>query len=144
MESDILMLHEFLQSGKCCSQALAAMGLRLRGEESDALVRAAAGLCLGVRSGLICGALTGAAMMLCLFDPALTAGEMIPELTEWFRDTYGELYGGISCDEILERDIHNKAVRCPALVESTYRRAREILEDAGFDIDDMLEHLEEE
>lgn len=130
-----MMLHELLQSGKCCSQALVSMGLRLRGEENDALVRAAAGLCLGVRSGLLCGALTGAAMMLCLFDPA--ASEMIPELTGWFQETYGELYGGSSCDEILERDLRNKAVRCPALIENTYRRAREILEDAGFDLFDL-------
>lgn len=55
--------------GSCCSQALVSLGLTLKGEENPSLLRASASLCLGVRSGLTCGALTGAAMMMALFEP---------------------------------------------------------------------------
>lgn len=142
MEKDILRLNQMLQSGKCCAQAMAAMGLELRGQENPQLEEAAAALCLGVRSGLTCGALTGAAMMMNLFDPKTAMSDMIPELSEWFQDTYGELYGGSDCNAILAGNPANKAVRCPALIENTYRRAREILEDYGFDLDELLDNLQ--
>jgi len=144
MEADILKLNRMLQAGKCCSQVLVSMGLELKGEKNPQLEQAAAALCLGVRSGLTCGALTGAAMMLCLFDREMALGEMIPDLTEWFEETYGEIYGGSTCDAILEKNMVNKTMRCPALIENTYRKVREILEDAGFDLDEMIENLEEE
>ena len=143
MEKDILRLGQMLQSGKCCSQALTALGLELRGETNDQLLSAAASLCLGVRSGLTCGALTGAAMMLALFDPQTAMSEMIPELSQWFKDTYGEAYGGTDCDSILEGSMANKAMRCPAVVENTYRKARELLEDFGYDMEDYLDNLPE-
>ena len=98
---------------------------------------------MGVRCGLTCGALTGAAMMLQLFDPETAATEMIPELAEWFKETYGEAYGGVNCDDILERNLANKAMRCPAVVESTYVKAREILEDFGFDPYGLLDETED-
>lgn len=143
MEKDILLLNQMLHQGKCCSQALVAMGLKLKGEENPQLERTAAALCLGVRCGLTCGALTGAAMMLQLFDPETAATEMIPELAEWFKETYGEAYGGVNCDDILERNLANKAMRCPAVVESTYVKAREILEDFGFDPYGLLDETED-
>ena len=141
MEKDILKLNQMLQSGKCCAQAMVALGLRLRGQSNPQLETAASALCLGVRSGLVCGALSGAAMMMSLFDPELAASEMIPELKEWFQDIYGEKYGSLDCDSILEGNRANKVFRCPALIENTYRKTREILEDYGFDLEDLLENL---
>ena len=141
MEKDIRRLNQLLLSGKCCAQALVALGLELKEDENPQLETAAAALCLGVRSGLICGALTGAAMMMNLFDPETAMSEMIPELTDWFRENYGERYQGIDCDSILEKNLANKAARCPALVENTYRKAREILEDYGVDWEEMAENL---
>ena len=64
MEPDIKKLNQLLLSGSCCSQALVSLGLTLKGEENPSLLKASAALCLGVRSGLTCGALTGAAMMM--------------------------------------------------------------------------------
>lgn len=141
MEKDILRLNQMLQSGKCCAQAMVAMGLELNDCKNPQMETAAAALCMGVRSGLTCGALTGAAMMMNLFDPDVAMSEMIPELSAWFQDTYGEIYGGSECDVILEGRLVNKA-RCPALIENTYRKAREILEDYGFSVDELLDNLQ--
>lgn len=141
--NDILLLNRMLQEGKCCSQALVALGLKLTGQENPMLERTSAALCMGVRSGLTCGALTGAAMLLHMFDPEAAAAEMIPELAQWFKETYGESYGGIDCGHILAGNPANKVMRCPAVVESTYRKARELLEDFGYDPEEMAEAIEE-
>ena len=133
MERDILLLHQMLQGGRCCSRVLAAMALNCLGQEDEALEQAASGLCLGLHSGLTCGALTGGALCLSLFDPGLAASNMIPELVSWFRETYGEAYGGICCEDILEGDPVNKALRCPGIVESVWVKCRELLEDEGFE-----------
>ena len=101
MEPDIKKLNQLLLSGSCCSQALVSLGLTLKGEENPSLLKASAALCLGVRSGLTCGALTGAAMMMALFEPEAAYSEMIPELADWFQENYGEIYGGSDCHSIL-------------------------------------------
>jgi len=128
MEPDIKKLNQLLLSGSCCSQAFVSLGLTLKGEENPSLLKASAALCLGVRSGLTCGALTGAAM--------------IPELADWFQENYGEIYGGSDCHSILGDNMANKALRCPQVVENTYRKARELLEDYGVDLTDLAEMLE--
>ena len=134
MEPDIKKLNQLLLSGSCCSQALVSLGLTLKGEENPSLLRASASLCLGVRSGLTCGALTGAAMMMALFEPEAAYSEMIPELADWFQENYDE--------EQMEERIHEQALRCPQVVENTYRKARELLEDYGVDLEDLAEMLE--
>ena len=122
MEPDIKKLNQLLLSGSCCSQALVSLGLTLKGEENPGLLKASAALCLGVRSGLTC--------------------EMIPELADWFQENYGEIYGGSDCHSILGDNMANKALRCPQVVENTYRKARELLEDYGVDLADLAEMLE--
>ena len=133
MEPDIKKLNQLLLSGSCCSQALVSLGLTLKGEENPSLLRASASLCLGVRSGLTCGALTGAAMMMALFEP---------EAAYRFQENYDEIYGGSDCRSILGDNMANKALRCPQVVENTYRKARELLEDYGVDLADLAEMLE--
>ena len=137
MEPDIKKLNQLLLSGSCCSQALVLLGLTLKGEENPSLLRASASLCLGVRSGL-----TGAAMMMALFEPEAAYSEMIPELSDWFQENYGEIYGGSDCRSILGDNMANKALRCPQVVENTYRKVRELLEDYGVDLADLAEMLE--
>ena len=133
MDQDILLLHQLLQEGYCCSRAMAALGLRLRGEENPTLEQAAGGLCLGVHGGFTCGAFTGAAMVLAMYDPELAAQEMIPELADWFRDMAESSYGGTDCDSIMAGDPVNKALRCPKLIDAVWKQTKEILEDQGFD-----------
>lgn len=143
MEPDIKKLNQLLLSGSCCSQALVSLGLMLKGEDNPSLKAAAASLCLGVRSGLTCGALTGGAMLLALFEPEAAYSEMIPELSDWFQENYGAIYGGSDCHSILGGSMANKALRCPQVVENAYRKARELLEDYGVDLADLAEMLEE-
>ena len=142
MEPDIKKLNQLLLSGSCCSQALVSLGLTLKGEKNPSLLKASASLCLGVRSGLTCGALTGAAMMMALFEPEAAYSEMIPELADWFQENYGEIYGGSDCRSILGDNMANKALRCPQVVENTYRKARELLEDYGVDLVDLADLAE--
>ena len=135
MNADIKRLHQLLQQGKCCSCAIVQLGLELKGQENDQLVQAVSALGLGVRSKLICGALTGAACMMNILNPGNVNAEMIPELVEWFRATYGEEYGGIDCADITGSDPINRGNRCPALIEATYQQAKNILIDFGYDFE---------
>ncbi|HZX46406.1 MAG TPA: C-GCAxxG-C-C family protein [Clostridia bacterium] len=124
-----------LREGKCCASALVQLGLETRGQENKQLVEVASALCRGVQSGLTCGALTGAACMLNIIDPGNANTELIPELVEWFKATYGKKYGGISCKEIIGGDVANQTVRCPALIEATFLQAKSILADYGLGFD---------
>ena len=141
MEKDIQKLHMILAGGTCCSKALVQMGLLASGREDPFLADTVSGLCLGVHSGLLCGALTGGALCLSLFDPQIAASDMIPQLTEWFREVTVDRYGGMDCGTILDGDPATKALRCPGLVEEVWRKCREILEDEGFDLETAAENL---
>jgi len=46
-----------------------------------------------------------------------------------------------SMEEVID-NMANKALRCPQVVENTYRKARELLEDYGVDLADLAEMLE--
>ncbi len=115
----------------CCAQVLVLMGLDMLGEQNDRLVSAASGLCVGVRSGLLCGALTGGALMLSMFDAKVANEELIPQLTEWFEDEVGEKYGGMNCGDIIEGDSALKKMRCPLIVQGTFVKAKSLLSQAG-------------
>lgn len=115
----------------CCAQVLVAMGLWLKGEQNDRLIEAAGGLCVGLYSGMLCGTLTGASMMLSLFDREMAKTELIPRLTEWFEDEMTGAYGGITCADIVGADPSLKAARCPAIIEKTYFEAKRLLIESG-------------
>jgi hypothetical protein len=120
-------LRDLLQEGKCCSVALVQLGLELTGKTNEPLLQAVGGLCGGVRSGLLCGALSGAACMMNLLDPENANRILVPELAEWFVETIAGEYGGTNCADILQNDPGNQARRCPRLIEATYLQAREIM-----------------
>ena len=82
-------LKRFLATGSCCAEALVRLGLQLRGEENEPFANASAALCNGLWSRMTCGALSGGAMLLAMFDKRKACEEMIPELTAWFDETYG-------------------------------------------------------
>ena len=128
-EGDINRLHQLKNEGKCCASILVQLGLDLRGEENDQLVQAVSGLCLGVKSGLLCGALSGGACMLTLFDA--DSDEMVQELTEWFRAVYAKRHGGIDCEDITGGDLQRQQMTCPDLIRATYLQAKRILSEHG-------------
>lgn len=131
MQDDTKRLRQLCNEGRCCAVALVQLGLELRHEENERLLQAASALCGGVQSKLLCGALTGAACMMNVLDPVRANAFAVPELVRWFAATFGEEYGGLNCSDILEGDASNKTDRCPALIEATYLKAKEILKKHG-------------
>ena len=127
MMDDRILMAQYKARGMCCAQIIVQLGLDLRGEQNETMVQSVSALCGGVRKGLLCGALSGAALMLSLFDPKLAASEMIPELVDWFSDEFGSE----NCLEILDGDMANRTIKCGGLIEKTYFYAKGLLEDYG-------------
>jgi C_GCAxxG_C_C family probable redox protein len=123
-----------------CSQILLILGLERQGKSNPDLVRAMTGLANGLGdSGKICGVLTGAACLLGLYagrgEPEEQENHrlnvMIQELVVWFEERFGNSYGGIECQNILNDDPWNRIIRCPNLVTETYLKTIGILEAEG-------------
>ena len=131
MRDDVHRLHQHLREGQCCAEALVRMGLERTGGENPQLLQAVRGLCGGVRDGMLCGALTGAACMLSLLDPRLAPEVLVPELSRWFRAAMEDQYGGCDCADIVGADPAARPERCPPLIEATYLQAMEILGSYG-------------
>jgi hypothetical protein len=125
-------VYDLAMQGYCCSQVMVKMGLDSRKEENPVFLEAVAGLCGGLHAGLCCGVLTGAACLLSMYDRKIAATDMIPRLVEWFQMTYGEEYGGINCDEIIDSNPRNKSERCPRMMVETLEKCRELLGEHGF------------
>lgn len=134
---------ELKQQGFYCSQILLLLGMELQGKENPDLVRAVHALAGGIGfSGETCGALTGGACLLGLYagkgapededDPRLIF--MAEELVRWFKDGYGVEYGGIRCDEILAEGGKTMGRRCPAIVQGTFQKVKELLVENGIDL----------
>jgi len=109
-------------------------------EEKDDpdLIRTVGALNDGLRgTGQVCGALTGGMCVLSYYAGQGTAEEMADpdydnlaqELYDWFKQLIAERYAGISCPDILEGDQANKLARCPGLVEETFGKAVQLLEE---------------
>ena len=143
MDDLTLQMMHLAGKGYCCSQILALLALEAQGRQNPDLVRALSGLCLGVgNSGGTCGVLSGAVCLLALYagkgsdeeraDEKLTL--MLAELTEWFSETVGGTYGGITCTDILgEGERLPDSGRCGAILLSAYRQVLQILTENGFD-----------
>jgi C_GCAxxG_C_C family probable redox protein len=141
--NDLDRMRELKQQGFFCSQILLIMGMELQGKENPDLVRAVNGLAGGIGfTGETCGALTGGACLLGLYAGKGTPEQeedlrllfMAEELVRWFKDNYGQLYGGIRCDEILSEGGTNMGLRCPDIVQSTFQKVKELLVENGFDL----------
>lgn len=131
MEADVIRLREIINSGSCCAATIVRMGLELKGQENEQLIQSVRGLCGGVQSRLLCGALTGAACMLNVVDPQNANIDMVPELVAWFEEKYGKEFGGIDCKDIIGGGAGNR-IHCPRIVEETYIQAKKILESYGY------------
>ncbi len=141
--SDLDRMKELKQQGFFCSQILVTLGLQLQGKENPDLVRAMHGLAGGLGfTGETCGALTGGACLLALYagkgepadddDPRLLF--MVEDLVKWFKQGYGQDYGGIRCETILSGATNAQTVRCPAMVAGTFQKVKELLVENGFDL----------
>lgn len=102
------------------------------------MILAMAGLAGGLGfAGRNCGALTGGACLLalCAGKGAEEAGlhAMIGELVDWFEGEYAQKYGGLNCRDILRGNPRYRLERCPQIVNATYIKVREILNEHGYD-----------
>ena len=113
--------------GRCCTQIMVRLALEERGEENEQMAEAVGALCLGLFSGIGCGALAGGALAMWLLAGGPVDGELVTELVDWFR----EREGSTDCDTILGGDAGARFTKCPAIVADTYLEAREILVARG-------------
>jgi len=132
METKERVFEEKVVNKHCCSESIMNMALEDMGrspEERRGLVKSMGAFCGGLHEGLACGTLCAAKAVLFLAEEDYDKAhdELGPELMLWFR----ERFGAWNCHELLEGDISRKATLCPIIVEETYIKLRDMLEDAG-------------
>jgi len=142
MNHQMVRMMELSYNGYYCSQIMLTLVLEAQGKTNPDLIRAMGGLAngCGFASGP-CGTLTGAACLLSLYAGKGTDDEyqdecltyMLNDLGEWFNRTYGERYGGITCETIIG-DQTEMRQRCGTIVAETYAKVMEFLTAAGYDI----------
>ncbi len=125
-------VNELGLQGRCCTQIMVQLALEERGEENDQMTDAVGVLCLGLFSGLGCGALSGGALAMALLaggppSGAPVLGDLVAELVDWFRAQHG----ATDCDALLGGDPSARFSRCPGIVLATYAEARDILDAHG-------------
>lgn len=106
MNPVLLELLPQIRAGMCCSQLLAALALRARGEENEGWLRAARGLCHGVgQSGGPCGLLGGGAMIIAYLSgrdnepPHPMQDAMCNDYADWFFKECAA-FGGYDCERL--------------------------------------------
>jgi C_GCAxxG_C_C family probable redox protein len=143
MNDPTLEVVRFAGRGYCCSQILLLLALEAQELTNPPLVRAVGGLCMGIAgSGGACGILSGAACVLALYagkgSDEEKADEKLPlmyaELTEWFEETVGKRYGGLTCTQILgEGPRRPDPGVCGRILVDTQKKVSEILIENGLD-----------
>lgn len=132
MDYDMTALHKNMYNADlCCTQIMFKTGLDLEDDENEAAVKAAGGLCGGLKKrNHVCGILTGTAMMInYLVEDKDEAKEIIIELVEWFDEITTARHGGADCHYIVTDDRST----CQTLMEETYQKAMQLLEDKGYE-----------
>lgn len=148
-EMQLEHLAQLRKKGFYCSQILLILGMEYQGKKNPDLVRAMHGLAGGLGfSGEICGALSGGACLLGLYagkglpeeqeNPLLNF--MIEDLVKWFKQEHGQRFGGIRCEDILDRPgVKHFSSTCPTLVLTTLQKVKELLVENGFDLAGTLD-----
>ena len=125
-------LFEEKLKGYCCSETIMNLCLEDMGwelEDRSALVKSMGAFCGGLHEGLACGTLCAACSVLWLAEENKYKAndELGPEMMAWFK----ERFGAWNCDELLEGDPSRKPEVCPVIVEDTYNKLHDMLEDIG-------------
>jgi C_GCAxxG_C_C family probable redox protein len=140
MDDTFFDMIQLRAKGFCCAQIILLLALKAQGRSNPDLVRSVGGLCYGIgASGELCGALTGGACLISLYTGKGTDDElpddrhmlMMYELADWFKQAAGSEYGGMRCDEILEKSPDRSV--CSRIMADTYAKCIDILVSNGFD-----------
>jgi hypothetical protein len=114
--------------GLCCAQIVIAIGLEMKEEQNDSLVRAMAGACNGLCAESACGAFIAGACLLALF----TNGDVSP-LVRRLRQAFESEFSSINCPDLVDiRQVDRR--KCRDITTRTCEICFEILED-----NDLLE-----
>ena len=128
---------QLASQGFACSQIMMQLVLDAEEKEDSDLIRTAGAFIDGMHGlGLTCGALTGG---FCIIAYYAGNGEpyeqgspnhdaMVKQLYDWFVEEVGTCYGGITCPDLLDQGSRAKLEVCPAVVEKTFNKALEILD----------------
>ncbi|MCL2817412.1 MAG: C-GCAxxG-C-C family protein [Clostridiales bacterium] len=124
--------------GAACSQAVLGAFCEKYGLEKELAMRLARGLGSGLRSAEVCGAVTGAVLVVGLKHGERK--EVCNAKTEEFIRAFREKNGGLVCRELLGHDISTPGGREKAAQENLFRSrcldlvtsAAQILEDSGY------------
>lgn len=133
----------FFRSGHACSQAVLLAWAPEHGLDAGLAARLAAGFAAGMRLGDVCGAATGAIMVLglatCGGNECVTregrAG--VASATETFAERFRERVGALDCPDIIGCDLRTPEGRAESLEKSLFatrcapavRAAAEILDE---------------
>lgn len=141
-QQDLMMrMLELTGQGYECSQILMILAMEVSGEENSGVVRAMSALNEGMcGTGRLCGCFTGGACLLAYFagkgldpeeleHPAFR--KMVVDFSAWFEETWAQQFGGANCDDILEENPGNRLARCPQIVQSSFEKCMELLEENG-------------
>ena len=143
MGDDAFRVAELSLKGYKCSHILVQIGLDAQEKHNPDLLRAMSGLASGLGSGLVCGALTGGCCLIGMYAGMDGEGRgeherlplMLEEYVDWFHDECTSRFGGAECRQIVGDIPLRRAERCPALILDCVRKAREVLEVNGFELD---------
>jgi len=124
--------------GFACAQIMMQLVLDSENKEDPDLIRSIGALNNGLRdSGSLCGALLGGACVISFYggqgqadelpDPAYD--QIVQEFFGWFNAEMTQRYGGIACTTLLDNDQRNKLKVCPAVVEESFNKALELLDE---------------
>jgi len=136
-------MHLHNNGFNCCQSVFAAFSDEINLDEKTAL-RIATGFGGGIRIGSVCGALTGALMVLGMQNGHDTFNDLeekqrVNEMTIGFIENYKAAVGNIACKDILgfnpsipceSEEIERqelKAVRCPNAIETAVRLLMEMI-----------------
>ncbi len=125
--ADTADMEDLFAEGCCCTQAVLRLFLDRQDRENPELVEAAAGLCGGLFTGNICGAISGAALAMSMTDRRY-ARVAVPELIQWFENEYGS----VMCSVLSGENGVNRPTFCHAAVTATYGKMIELMEKHGF------------
>lgn len=148
MSDDDFRVAELMLKGYRCSHIMVQIGLDGQARQNPDLLRAMSGLASGMGCGLACGVLTGGCCLIAMYagmdgqthEEHALLSVMLEEYTDWFRDEFGQRYGGTDCKQIIRNDPRLRNERCPDLILAAVHKAREILEANGFELDGISGH----
>lgn len=129
-------IQELILHGYHCSQIMMQLSLDLRNREEEFTIRALGALGGGMFAQRTCGTLIGGVLLLSSYfkrgegEPEPTGYQQCAkELVEWFEQEFKS----IECRDIVVFDKEEILRTCPGVMEKTFIKCLEILEENQID-----------